>query len=323
MRRPGFLGEYEQHLIPKATLIQAKKKRLKQRLGLGAFGKGFIAPPPNVPAGLVAAPDAVTPDGKVYMQDPRCPAGEKMGKVKTPCVGQDCCDPSGCDPEGTVYEEEECVDDPSYLELPDEPPAGFKSCAERAAARYPEPCNEQTCPTCFAPKPAPQAVAAQNAEAQAELLRLQQEQQALQTVTAAPVQTYTGGGIPTNIPVRAAPRAPTAEEKIAQLVEAHEERKAMARASAPAPLYVAPPTRSVAPAASASTGTGVTGLFNWLSAKLFGTPASTEESELDGLGNMSTTDKTATLVAILAIAGLYYSYTKIKAPKNLQLKRKR
>lgn len=319
MRRPGFLGGFDEILVPKAKLIAEarERKRIRRNIsGFGAFGKGFIAPPPNAPDGLVASPDGITQAGSVYMQDPRCPGGEKMTKKMGtgPCVGADC-DPGEMETE----EFEECEDDPNYVGLPEEPAGGFRNCAERQAARYPAPCDQRTCPTCFAP------ASSSPASMQEELLRLQAEQQEIQSMPTVPVQaptaSYTGSSVlPTDLPANTGPRQVSPEEQLSRLVEEHEERKALTRASSPTALY-SQPRPVAAPPAAAPKNTN--SLFNWLSTKLFGTSSSGADSdELDGYGDTAASNSTKTIVAILAIAGLYYSYTKLQG-KNLRSPRKR
>ena len=135
MRRPGFL---------------AGVVRSKPRHGF-AGGGGYVAPAPAPPPAskflpisggttLNYAVDNST--GNFYLQDTRCPAGERMANV--PCTGD-------CDP-GEM--ENECSDDPNYKELPNAPQGGFKSCSEWSSAGYPSgQCNQNTCPSCFAPQP--------------------------------------------------------------------------------------------------------------------------------------------------------------------------
>jgi len=319
MRRPGFLGGFDEFLLPKAKLLANKSLRQPARRtmnGFGAFGKGFIAPPPNVPWGLVASPDAISKNGGVYLQDPRCPAGEKMTKKSetVPCNGPDC-DPG----EMEVEEFEECEDDSTYVGL-EEPAGGFRNCAEREAARYPAPCNPNTCPTCFA------RAVSNTAAMQSELLKLQQEQQALQSMPTMPAQqptaAYTGSPMPVDLPMNTAPRQATSEEQLTQLMEEHEEKKAITRASAPVPLY-APAPKPTVTAQKPTTVKSTNSLFDWLSSKLFGTSSRSDaESELDGFGDI-TSNGTKTIVAIIAIAGLYYSYTKMNSSQNLRSARKR
>jgi hypothetical protein len=109
MKRPGYLAGYE-GMVP---------RKIRQRIGFSYFGgKGTYAPPPAPPPKqvktLTEAIDKKT--NKYYVQDTRCPEGEKMTEVREPCQGADC-DPGEID----VYNE--CRDDPNYLEFP-EPTAG-------------------------------------------------------------------------------------------------------------------------------------------------------------------------------------------------------
>lgn len=310
IKRPGFLGEFSAH-TPRQVKYAAKRRPFN---GLGFFGKGFIAPPPAPTSSNVQVlTDAVNArTGKYYEQDIRCPAGEKWTTINEPCKGQDCCDGSGCDPEGTVYPEEGCEDDPDFRELPDEPPGGFTSCNDWRAAGYPEPCDQTTCPSCFAPPPQQTP-----ANLQTELLKLQAESQAVDAMPSVPApgssymaQQYTGS-IPTAIPSRATRTEPTEQDRLMELVEAHEAKKAAQPVTPMLPPVVAPKTP--APVQEEE----VPGLFSWLRSALFGSPSS-----VDGLGEWTSRSTLQYVVPVLVGVALAYYLKKHRTPAFKKSKKK-
>lgn len=325
MKRPGFLGDF-QSLTPRQVKIMARQPK-RAYGGFGFFGKGFVAPPPSPGnSNLQVITTAInTKTGRFYEQDVRCPEGEKMMSKMEPCEGQDCCDASGCDFPGTLYPEEECDDDPDYRDLPDEPEGGFTSCNEWRAAGYPEPCDQNTCPSCFAPPPPPPQAqqassnaAAPNANLQAELLKLEAENRAVEAMPTAPAASsytapqYTGSVGP--IPTRAAPRQETEQDRLMELVEAHESQKARQPitpvlppvASRPAPASVEP----------AEDEGGVTGLFSWLRSALFGSP-----SYVEGLGDWSQPHPAIYLIPV--VVGVATALVLKKRNSNTLRKKKR
>jgi hypothetical protein len=148
--RPGYLSGF-QGITPRA---------FSEIPYLGAFGKGFIAPPPGAPSpdtqGQEVYEAISKSSGDFYRQDPKCKEiGQKWQKITYKCKDLDeCCDdpknPGTCDPVGTQYTEDACDDDPDYVELAPPPDTGFKSCKEWEEAGYPKDrCNETICPSCF------------------------------------------------------------------------------------------------------------------------------------------------------------------------------
>jgi len=192
MDRPGYLSGFES-FTPRA----AKRSRLSGFRTLGAFGKGFVAPPPP-PSG--AAPGAVSltsaynvNTNQYYVQDPRCPEGESEQDDK--CSGDDCCDIVGtardCDPEGTIYGKA-CNDDPSYREFPEDT---WTTCEQLKAAFHqagiPEKfaqdiCKEDDIPT----------QAEFEAEQRNQATYAQPQQQQAPTKKAAPKPSCPPGKIP-------------------------------------------------------------------------------------------------------------------------------
>jgi hypothetical protein len=278
--RPGYLAGY-QSLVPKSTRLQNKLRRTYS--GLGYFGKGAFVPMPNAPPGGVPMEDAVhAQTGQTYMQDPRCPEGEKMVTKMEPCEGQDCCDGADCDPPGTPYPEDECEDDPNYQQKAPPPPP-----PPQAAS---------------APAQAPVAVASDSAgstEAQVqELQKLEQEaaeteSMVTQAPTLAPPSAYTGTPPPSYIPPRKSSE-PSPQDQIAELVAQHQSRRP---APAPRPRVIARP----APVREAPS----LDIFSWLKTTLFGST--------DGFG--SWTDNKAVKYGVpllgLTLVG-FYLYQKKK-----------
>lgn len=129
--RPGYLNGY-QPLVPKS-------------FGLGG-GKSDFEPPPAPPPGaetvaLTNAYDKKT--GKFYMQNIKCPEGEKMATCSESthepvagCKVSECCDVvfgppfcvTDCDPDAPTGE---CDDDPNYVEFPE---GTWASCNDVIAA---------------------------------------------------------------------------------------------------------------------------------------------------------------------------------------------
>jgi len=307
MQRPGFLAGFE-GMKPRNGF-----SGLKPYNGLGFFGKAWAIPAPGappIPGGGKLLPNAIdTKTGKFYTQDPRCAEeGQKMTKIDVPCTDPDC-DPG----ERDIYEE--CEDDPNYKELPPPPADGFTDCNEWKAAGYPgADCNQQTCPSCFAPKqpkqqqqqqlePTPDN-SAEQARLQAELMSLQQQQAAVsQMPSNVPMisQTYTGGSMPIMSSRPAMSQEEKREAQLEQLVAEHQTQQAVARAYAPP---AAPVVRAPAPVVASddddepakSSGGG---FFSWLKTTLFGTA---------GGSGFGATDKPTWikyLIPALVIYGLY------------------
>jgi hypothetical protein len=266
MRRPGYLSGYE-GLVPRARRRRKQRPRRFNGLGgygrLGAFGKGYAVGPPPPPNAPLAPSKTVKQDNALnrktkgfYMQDARCPPGEKMWQRKEPCTGADC-DPGEVD----VYTE--CDDDPVYLELPDE---DFPDCDSRAKAGWPDACNPKNCPTCFKPKaqqqqqsqsqggdggpapvmmmmpggppPLPEGHPGMKRKFEDDDDEFDFPMPGAAAAVPAPSPEYQGGGAPA-VPSRAISRsAPTAESKIAQMVEQHEERKLMTQYSTPGRTFI-------------------------------------------------------------------------------------
>jgi hypothetical protein len=326
--RPGNLSGFQGMSPRNKSSFGSSYSSLGNFNGKGAFTPPPSAPPGGAPPGSKAIDNAVDKrTGKFYMQDPKCPEGEATSTKGMPCKGKDCCDGGDCDPEGTVYQEKDCFDDPNYRELPEEPAQGFTSCQARTAAGYPGPCSNLSCPSCFQKAPAqaqarasqaaPQASKspeeqaledAEKAKLEGELQQLEMAQSHVDSmVTQAPVMAppgaYTGGGGGGGMPRRARRSAPTAQSKIESMVSAHETRKAMQRSSSAAPPAI---IRRSAPAAAAPARptppaeTG--GLFSWLRGAFFG------PSNLDGWG-FGETKKANMWIPILVTIGLLYYFT--------------
>lgn len=297
--RPGFLNGAG-YLKPKQARRGLSGSSL---IGLGTFGKGMIAPPPGAPPGTGAPVEGAVnaQTGKPYIQDTRCPVGEKMVTVNVPCHGADCCDEpftppndEACDPEGTVSPEEDCEIDPLFKKVP---PKAAPAAAKAAA------------PTAVAAPAATAASAAETAALAAELQKLEAESEEVDEIVTqqpmlAPPSAYTGSPMPVTTGRRTS-SAPSDEDKIAQLVAEHETKQAMQRAYAPAPA-MAPPSAPVgpppsAPAAPQATEKKIGGLFSWLKSTLFGTPS----YDFDGLGQ---TDKTRSIILPLIVGlGILYA----------------
>lgn len=255
--RPGYLTGF-QGLVPKSKRYNHRQRRAYS--GLGAFGKGAFIPIPNAPPGGVPMEDAVhASTGQVYMQDPRCPEGEKMVTVMEPCKcgptwPQDpngcpeCCGPDGCDPEGTVYPEDECDDDPDYQPKPQPELSPSAAAASDVSALPPDAVMD-------------------DAAAQAELERLEQEAAAADAiVTQAPISsasTYSPSA-PSYAPPPARRQAgePSKQERIAQLVEQYQTNRPTPR----------PVVRQAAPARAPAVQSmpAVPDLLGWLRNTLFG-----------------------------------------------------
>ena len=132
MRRPGFLSG------------NARSKPKHSSFGNFGKSKGYVAPAPAAPSGPTLLPISGgstlkyaidTSTGKFYIQDSRCPTGERMAKVSDP---------------GDTETYNECIDDPNFKDLPEPPPGGFPSCGSWSSAGYPSgQCNQNTCPSCF------------------------------------------------------------------------------------------------------------------------------------------------------------------------------
>jgi len=235
--RPGYLAGF-QGLTPKTTRI----KRAKIRSGLGAFGKGAFVPIPGAPPGSLPMEDAINKStGKIYMQDPRCPEGEKMVTTMTPCQCgptwpkdpngcPECCDGGDCDPIGTPYPENECEDDPNYQQVIPQPPK----------------------------------VVAPTTAQQEELLQLAQEAEQAETIVTAPAAlappgAYTGSPPPAYTPPQT--KTPDEQQQIMALVEEYQmERLPAAR---PRPVARVAPSRPAPRPA-------IPDLLGWLKNALFG-----------------------------------------------------
>jgi len=309
MRRPGNLNGFTGHL--------SRASRRSIRSGFGDLGGKAYAPLPTAPGTKTVDFAINSKTKKYYQQDTRCPEGETMKLV--PCVGAD------CDP-GEM--ENDCADDPFYLEFPE---TKHEYCIDvkrdPAWRRIPrnmidDYCKRQdmdeTPPAAAqraAPKAAPKAAAPQaaapaddTAALAEELARLEAEEAATSAMPSPVIMpaaaTYTGGGAtPTGLPRRAAPSTPTSEQKLAALVSAHEEKRAMSRAGAPPPPIVVapPPAARTAPAPAR----GIGGLFAKIRSLLFGT----SPQSFSGLGQADKTfDKKDLLLLAAALGAAYYVY---------------
>jgi len=300
MRRPGNLNGFE------GLVSRVRRKAL---LNFGDLGGKSFAPLPTAP-GQKALDYAInSKTKKYYQQDPRCPEGESMQKVA--CVGAD------CDP-GEM--EDDCTDDPFYLEFPEKEyeycidvkmdpawrliPRNIIQdyCARQDMDEKPDPAAQASAPTAKAP------VKDDTAALRAELEQLEAAEAATASMpspTIMPAEaTYTGGsGMPVGLPARARPSTPTSEQKIAEMVSAHEEQRAMARAGAPPPppIFLPPPAaRAPAPVAG-----GIKGLLSKIRNALFGTP-----TQFSGLGQADKTfDKKNLLLLAAALGAAYYVYS--------------
>lgn len=236
--RPGYLAG-SQGLVSRDTRNKQRNKT-RPRTGLGGFGKGSFVPMPDAPPGGVPMDDAInTSTGQTYVQDPRCPEGEKMVQKMEPCVGADCCDGGDCDPEGTPYPEDGCEDDPNYQQKPRVQQPQQSTTQVQAAPGSAEPTETQ----------------------QAELLRLSEENDSMVTAAPAlaPPSAYTGSPPPENIPTRA-PKAPNDQQVIMDLVAQHRESQLRPR---PRPA----PARAIQQEAASPASTG---LLSWLRGAIFG-----------------------------------------------------
>jgi len=258
MKRPGFLAGYQ------SMTSRASHNFSGVPEGLGFFGKGAFVPPPG-PPGSPSMPRLVTDavnrqTGRFYMQDPRCGSGMKMTPYNTPCVGAD------CDP-GERDVGDECDDDPAYKELPPPPAQGFFSCEAWVAAGYPSgDCNQRTCPSCFTGSSGRGAMPMMS-------MPLMPMMMAPGGIPDAE-DTYTGGGGPGY----SAPRQTTSgeekrEQRLEQLVSAHETSRAMARATG-GPRVMPKIAGSVSRPSAAATAAPSKGppesIFTWLQETLFG-----------------------------------------------------
>lgn len=255
--RPGYLAGF-QGLISRATRNKQRNKT-RPRTGLGAFGKGSFVPMPGAPAGGVPMEDAInTSTGQTYIQDPRCPEGEKMVQKMEPCAGTDCCDGGDCDPPGTLYPEDDCEDDPSYQQRPQAPPA-----PEPQQQAQPQQAQVQQS---AAPQAQETAEPAEPTEAQqAELLKLSEEAAQTESIvtaapTLAPPSAYTGSPPPAYAPTRA-PKAPQDQQVIMDLVAQHRESRPVAPTRRPAPA------RAIQQEAASPAPTD---LLSWLRGAIFG-----------------------------------------------------
>ena len=168
---------------------------------------------------------------------------------------------------------------------------------------------------------------AEAAKLQAELMKLEAEQAQVESmVTSAPVlptpSSYTGSPAPVTTS-RRVKSAPTSEQRIAALVQEHQTKKALQRASAPAirtvqapPPVAAPPqqiTPSPAPTPSSapilSPQKPVGKFISWLSSTLFGSPTA-----LGGytLGQTETASHTNLIIPIAIILGILFLMKKAK-----------
>lgn len=297
-RRPGHLAGLE-GMTPRARRFSGTS------FTLGAFGKGFIAPPPSAPPGSPSGgsplPRAIDKRTRQpYIQDPKCPEGEITQTKGVPCAGDECCDGGDCDPPGTIYQEADCYDDPNYEEAA---PALTQNTQQ--APSQPQQISTQPA----LPQKSEEEKAKEEAEAaalQAKLMALEAEHEMIESTVTAPYQPppsgYTGSSMPV-MTTRRSSEAPSSEERLQSLVSSYQEQKAMQRASAPPPQIVSAPSpvaipRQPPPQASRQEPQGIGGgIFAWLRTTLFGAPRS-----LDGYGLGQTSKKNNTLLIIAGLA---------------------
>jgi len=260
-QRPGYLSGH------RGLVSRASRQKPRFNSGLGAFGKGVFIPAPVAPPGVPVEGVIDAATGQPYMQDPRCPQGEKVVQVNEPCEGPD------CDP-GEMEMSEECDDDPNYKMLAPPQPV------------QPEPVPAADGPTM---------------EQQAELLRLAQEEAATESiVTSAPVlappSAYTGSSMPTYAPPLArSKRAQTQEQKLMELVAQYKTEKPVAR-PAPRPMISTP-----APASRvASNASPVPDVFGRFKTALFGST-----DGIGGWSDNKLISYGAPLAVLLAVGLLY------------------
>jgi hypothetical protein len=175
---------------------------------------------------------------------------------------------------------------------------------------------------------------AEAAKLQAELMKLEAEQAQVENIVTAPPtlpspSSYTGSPAPVTT-TRRASTAPTAEQKLASLVETYQTKKAMQRATVPAirTVPVPPPAQTAAairtvpasqPAQPASAPPvsspeeipqkitqGVKGVFSWLQNTLFGT-----STNLGGFGQAE--QNSNKVISVIVIIGILFLLYKSKA----------
>lgn len=279
-KRPGFLAGF-QGLTPKVTKFARQRKLIT---GLGAFGKGVFIPVPNAPPGGVVIEDAVDAStGQPYMQDPRCPEGDKMVQKQVPCedpTGMDPCDP------GEFEMEDDCEDDPAYQQKAPPPPVQQQMA--------PAPVYQQAAPESQASGP--------SAAQQAELEELSKEVATTDSmVTSAPAMAppsaYTGSPPPLYLPPLArGSQQQTAQQRLVAMAQEYQENR---------PTPVRRVVRSApAPRPSAPAG-GVSDVFAWLRGTLFGSGG-----EMDGW-----TDNNLCRYGVPAVAILVVAYILMKRRK--------
>lgn len=307
LKRPGYL--------------KGTKTLRPRKSGFGFSGTAYIAPMPDAPPIEGATPppgqmiplnDAINKNtGHPYLQDSRCPEGEKLTKFEqmVPCQFPDDCDPG----EMELEVEWECEDDPDYMEAPPPPPA-----AEQAATAI---------------------TTAEEVEDEGEELPEQ-----IQTSVAAP-----SGTSPTALPPLMPSSQPTTAEEaqeiaISKLIEEHQNKQMVERALAPVYLEpaVAIPTTSLAPtparATKLSTESKGIGLVGWIKKILFGENAlqsvaetnraqavesvtEEEDGEEDGLEGLSNSPSILpTLVTIAALVGIAYWWNHRPHPRRKRRK---
>jgi hypothetical protein len=271
--RPGYLAGFH-GLVPKHA--SAKKT------GFGSFGKGMYVPPPAPPSGSVVAGVVDASTGQPYMQDSRCPTGQKMTQENSPCEGED------CDP-GETETHEECGNDPNYKQIVQSQPVQQQQQQQPQPAPQPQPqAQVQAAPT---PTQEPSAPIGPTAAQEAELLKLSQQAAATSAMVTrvpmlAPPSAYTGSPPPSSAPPRT--KAPDDQQKLMELVS---EYKAERPAARPRTAMRATPREE-----TESSSSGMPDIFGWFKTTLFGST--------DGLGGWS--DNKAVrygvpLVALIAI----------------------
>ena len=302
MRRPGYLSSG--HMKPR-------------QLGefgstLGYFGKGSMNLPPSSPP-----PSGPIPPG--YVQDPKCPTGQKT--VTKPCSGD-------CDPGET---ENVCQSDPDYSRMQQAGSQASQAGPQPSQAGPQAPRASQSGSQSSAPPqtdtwapPPPKASAEELAAMQSAFTQLQaQRDKTGKMVTMVPIiqNRYTGSPMPTT--GRQEKSAPTDEEKIASIASEHETQKAISRASdisapaAPAPR-IEPTGPPVGPSSPPPAPPG--GIMSWLQNALFGAPA----PSLGGLGQVDEFSSFNTLILpVIVIIGIIYLFNTRKNEPALRQPRKR
>jgi len=284
--RPGYLAGF-QGLVSRATRANQRPRIFSN---LSGFGKGSFQPMPDAPPGGVTVENAInTSTGQPYVQDTRCPEGDKMGPPKqVPCEGD-------CDPGEMEEEPGECEDDPAYqLKPPTAAPA------QQEQPQQQQQQSQQPQQTQQISQPSPQSTgptAAQEAELAALTAQVAATNSMVTSAPAmAPPSAYTGSPPPSYAPPLArASKAPDDQQRLMELVSQYKTERPSAPRPRPAARAISRPEAS--PAASSD-------ILSWLKTSLFGST--------DGLGSWSDNRVVkygVPLVALLAI-GLFISRTR-------------